>query len=248
MKKLITSLAALTAFTVASYAQRSADVSVVLLSPAPSQVLNCTDSFNQAFLLINNGPDVIEVTDTLVIQTPLNRTPTSASAITVATPKAAGDTIGIFNNRLSVAQLNILFNEAGDNVLQAPFANGDYFYYVMFARFTSDLVDPTTNNDIAAAPISINCDGGTSIKNLTATTINVYPNPAKNQITVNFDATAAEGTIRVFDVMGRTIMTQKVAKNTSAYTLDINALNNGSYFVELVAGESRGISKFAVSK
>lgn len=248
MKKLITSLAALTAFTVASYAQRSTDVSVVLISPTPAQVLNCADSFVTEFMFINSGTGTVLTTDTLVFQSPRNQTATQASITVPRQDAAPGDTIAWFRYNASVSQLGILLNETGDAVLTAPFANGNYGFYVIFDRFLSDLVDDNNTNNIAANLISINCDGGTSIKNLTATTINVYPNPAKNQITVNFDATAAEGTIRVFDVMGRTIMTQKVAKNTSAYTLDINALNNGSYFVELVAGESRGISKFAVSK
>lgn len=249
MKKLITSIAALAGLSVASYAQRVADVSVVLASPTPTQVLNCTDSFLTEFFFINSGTTTILTTDTLVFQSPMNRTPTGASILSPRVDAAPGDTIAWFRFNTAVAQLGILLNETADDMLTAPFANGNYGYFVIFDRFlnAAEVTDDNNANDFGANLISIDC-APTSINNLAKTNLTIFPNPAQGQINVNFEALASNATLRVVDIMGRTILTKEIAKNTSAYSFDISSLNNGAYYLELTSGEVRGTSKFVVSK
>jgi len=136
---------------------------------------------------------------------------------------------------------------SSDDIIEGPFSDGDYQFFVRFDGFSSaDLTDNNAANNTAKVNVEIDC--ATSIHKFTKTAINVYPNPAKNNITVNFEATASEGTLSIVDAMGRTIITQNVTKNTTAYTLDISNLNTGAYFVEFVSGAIRGTTKFNVSK
>ncbi|WP_300664080.1 N-acetylmuramoyl-L-alanine amidase [Fluviicola sp.] len=55
----------------------------------------------------------------------------------------------------------------------------------------------------------------------------VYPNPAKDELTVAVDANYAGGFIRLTDCLGRTVMTRKLVSDS--ISLDIGALANGVY-------------------
>jgi len=246
MKKLITTITALAGLTVASYAQRSTEIATVIVSPTPDQIINCTDSFLVDFMFINNGPETVLTTDTIVFQTPEVPTTTSAYGFGPARDAQTNDTIGRFRYYLQKSDVNLLFNDAGNQLLEAPFSNGDYLFFVAFGRFVSDLTN-TSSTPIIGTPITIDC-GTTSINNLAKANLNIFPNPAQGQINVNFEVLASNATLRVIDIMGRTILTKEVAKNTSAYAFDISTLNNGAYYLELTSAEVRGTTKFVVSK
>ncbi len=56
-------------------------------------------------------------------------------------------------------------------------------------------------------------------------------------------------TIRVSDITGRTVMLNETGKNSAGehkFSVDVTALHAGTYFVELITEDKRGISKFTV--
>ncbi len=126
------------------------------------------------------------------------------------------------------------------------------------AEFPSDSVEYTGTeiSKIAVSNIlgSLNFSFGTvSIdKIVKSTSLNVYPNPANTTINFSYEfATAQNATARVYDLMGRTVLTQdfgKQAAGVNNFTIDIATLSNGVYYIEMVNGDNRGISKFTVSK
>lgn len=85
-----------------------------------------------------------------------------------------------------------------------------------------------------------------------ATALNVYPNPTSTNISFSYDFnTSNNATVRIMDLMGRTLMTKDFGKQTvgtNNFTLDVATLSNGVYYVEMISGDIRGISKFTVSK
>ncbi len=68
MKKILTITALLlTGLAIGVNAQRTIDLRTVLLQPIDGTIVNCTDSFPAAWLVINDGPDPIYPTDTVGI-------------------------------------------------------------------------------------------------------------------------------------------------------------------------------------
>jgi len=76
----------------------------------------------------------------------------------------------------------------------------------------------------------IDCDA-TNIKEIeTDNTIVVYPNPAKNSLTINTKHN--KGTIQIYDVYGRVVTSYKV-NGKLTYTINISKLNSGIYFIKI---------------
>ena len=96
--------------------------------------------------------------------------------------------------------------------------------------------------------LTIDCAVGIKDADLKRSTLTVYPNPASNQISFTNDfAASTTATVRITDVTGRTVKAIDLGKqNTGSRTfdIDINDLNNGMYYIELVTESNRSISKF----
>lgn len=254
MKKLITSLVALTAFTAATQAQslRGIKLTIDIVAPEANTALPCNDSFDFVYTVASDASntDNILAGDTVWVFTANHRSGVGSRYV-IQNNVAPGevfisDTSKIVTNNM---QRWVEVTPSGASIrftANNPIPNGNIGLPLQ-TYITNLDIDTSVVTGGLYMPVSYNC-ATTGINDFTKTQLGIYPNPAKNQITLNFDATVAEGSVRVFDVMGRTILTQNVSKNTSAYTLDISSLNNGSYFVELVSGDVRGINKFVVSK
>jgi hypothetical protein len=72
--------------------------------------------------------------------------------------------------------------------------------------------------------------------------ISVSPNPATNQVTVDFRLEEA-GTVRLslINMQGKTVRTPAPAEyfeGANAVTLDVNSLEKGIYFLKVQAGEA----------
>jgi hypothetical protein len=90
----------------------------------------------------------------------------------------------------------------------------------------------------------------TSIRNvsLSKTTLNVFPNPANEKISLSYKfTTSTEAYVKITDIAGRIVKVIELGKqNTGQKIFDINIaqLNNGMYFIELTTDTDSGISKF----
>lgn len=72
--------------------------------------------------------------------------------------------------------------------------------------------------------------------------VKVYPNPAQNEVKVDVEE---ESIIRIIDVMGRVIIDKKIKQGINV--INIEALNNGIYWLEVETLNSKGTSKIIKS-
>lgn len=264
MKQIFTTLALLTAFAYGTSAQqRTTDVLAVWVSP-DTGVLNtlpCNDSFDVEFLFINVGPGTVTTADTLFFINPLtpegrvNYRPTTA-------PIAAGDTIVHYGFKAKLSQIQRLA-DPNDNYADVftPFANGNYAMYAAIASFYNAATPPAgylaidTSGEPGAAATAVKIDcGGTGIDDLFAgsqkQTLVTYPNPAKDKLSFKYNFQNAAASVRITDIAGRVVLRKDFDKQSGAreLSLDVSALNNGMYYLELVTDKQRSISKVTIAK
>jgi hypothetical protein len=73
----------------------------------------------------------------------------------------------------------------------------------------------------------------------------IYPNPAHDYVYINFGTEVElQGTLRVLDLAGRSVLTSEVLPGYSIQKLDISSLSPGVYMVQWMdSGVSRGQGK-----
>ncbi len=77
----------------------------------------------------------------------------------------------------------------------------------------------------------------------------VYPNPAKDNININFNNENAENaSYEIVNVLGQTVRTQNipVVKGETLYNINLNGFESGIYFVKLNVGIKSSITKITV--
>ena len=82
-------------------------------------------------------------------------------------------------------------------------------------------------------------------------TLNLFPNPVNNQLTVEYmnDITGlSQLTLNVYDVMGKLVYTNLVDsyEGDNAYYLDLSNFVNGMYIMEVTNGNNRQMQKFII--
>ncbi|WP_417871839.1 T9SS type A sorting domain-containing protein [Winogradskyella sp.] len=101
----------------------------------------------------------------------------------------------------------------------------------IYFDFNPPIITNTVNTEIAE-PLSID--------EVSAETIKLYPNPAKD--TIQITSNQVIEALTVFDINGRELQSLEIS--TTDYNLDISNLSKGVYFIELLSGESKFIEKF----
>ncbi len=69
--------------------------------------------------------------------------------------------------------------------------------------------------------------------------IQVFPNPAQNNISVNHSEAMAESTIQIFAMNGALVLSKKVSLNAFITTVDVSRLAGGTYLLVYVSGNER---------
>lgn len=102
---------------------------------------------------------------------------------------------------------------------------------INYYRLRQVNVDGTFNT---SAVVSVDM----SVRSVVSSTITVFPVPATNQITVQFENmnTTKQVSIAVVDLVGRTIIERNTGINGNKLTLDIQSLKPGAYFVSINEG------------
>lgn len=74
----------------------------------------------------------------------------------------------------------------------------------------------------------------------------VYPNPAKDELTISFDGNTADYGLKIVDILGNVVYDEA---SITAYKIDISHLNSGVYFYSLVKeGEAIKTQRLVVKK
>ena len=77
----------------------------------------------------------------------------------------------------------------------------------------------------------------------------VYPNPAKDNINLNFvNENAENASYEMVNVIGQTIRTQNipVVKGETLYNVNLNGIESGIYFIKLTVGNKTSVNKITV--
>ncbi|MEI8047889.1 MAG: T9SS type A sorting domain-containing protein [Bacteroidota bacterium] len=91
------------------------------------------------------------------------------------------------------------------------------------------------------------CTGTEEVK---AEGLNVFPNPASDQLTISFvDATSTALTVKIFNQLGKEVYKSSATNSAdhSQMQIDISHLNSGTYIVQMI-GDGKIYSKHFVKK
>lgn len=87
------------------------------------------------------------------------------------------------------------------------------------------------------SPVNETCVLGLA-ENAKESELILYPNPASNQVTINFDSDGQK-TLSVIDVAGRTVMTREM--NQQSHVLPVHDLKKGTYFIHVLDHNSERV-------
>lgn len=73
----------------------------------------------------------------------------------------------------------------------------------------------------------------------------VYPNPVSSQLTINFDKNTS-GTYTLFDMTGQTVCAGNITSSNT--TVDLSAVANGVYLVQVSSNQQKATQRIVVSK
>ncbi|MAJ07082.1 MAG: hypothetical protein CL827_09540 [Crocinitomicaceae bacterium] len=88
-------------------------------------------------------------------------------------------------------------------------------------------------NNLYIDNINISYENTTSINSSFYNEVSIYPNPVKDQLTIN--ATNYFSQIHVLDIMGKTVLTKNLLA-TKKLVLNTGSLENGYYFIQIIQG------------
>jgi hypothetical protein len=114
---------------------------------------------------------------------------------------------------------NTLFSAVARDMVQSAMGLHDY-------KFEQPAIDPIDADAAQLAGQQLNGDF-----------INVFPNPADNQVKIRFFINTEElqlVNIRITDVLGQVLYTTPVNFNNGEITIDVSAYASGAYFVSLL--------------
>jgi lysyl endopeptidase len=86
------------------------------------------------------------------------------------------------------------------------------------------------------------CLGVQTVEDKSQASVNIYPNPANAQITIN--STEMIGTLDILDVSGRTISTYQ--PNKATFTLSTNQFSDGVYYARITGASTTKVTSFIV--
>jgi len=78
--------------------------------------------------------------------------------------------------------------------------------------------------------------------------VNIYPNPATDYVTISFTAINKLADIKVYDITGKQLINKTVDANVGSYRMNLSELNRGIYFVQVAIGNTTTTKKLSLVK
>ena len=128
-------------------------------------------------------------------------------------------------------------NENGCSITWETDAEGTYTVVINRESFCG--VPFSVNNGYP----SITCSGLSSIGENNRVEMDLFPNPASDQLTFIAPITS-KSSVRIYDVSGRMVMNEQMQLNEGRNTVDISDLETGSYTFIIEGEESVAVEKF----
>jgi len=238
-----------------AFAQRTIDLSVdEIITPTQLNSNSSTGTnLSTEFVLKNNGTDDVKVGDTIIYQMVI--TSTSNQLIT-AFPSAnqfafvlatkemkSGDTIHV--NRTLNTTAYFKQSVQVRYIIQAYIRNNGT------ADPVSPEVAPGNANNVKYNEITWwNPQGwGVSVADVTTTNVvDVYPNPAKTDLTIDWNISNGNENreVVIYDMNGREVLRQEVTAEIFTQSINIEGLEDGMYVVKMTTGEFSTTEKLQV--
>lgn len=111
----------------------------------------------------------------------------------------------------------------------------------------SNWLDP--NNSGATSFHGLNYDGSLDIESpeVESRSISLYPNPSKGVFNVEVPE-IGEASYAVYDMMGRQVLQARTVLSTQVHKIDLSALPNGAYRLEIDVNEHRYVKPILINK
>ena len=239
MKKVLLTLTIL--FTaVFAQAQRKADISVRMNSPVNGAKVRTGQNFTVNVTVINNGPDNILTSDTMLYYLGAGNVyfPQSQAFLPISTDMLPGDSLNF----------NVTQGLTGGNGAPMSLCS----YVVVFNRAQPDSV-----YDVLLGGNNRSCNSvtysGVGIGELTAGLnfpSKVYPNPATSQMFLEFNSASNEtAVINIYDVEGKLVRTfnnYSEFEGTQLVEMSVDGMTKGIYFYSVSVGNTNTSGKFIV--
>lgn len=238
LRKILIPAFLFAAFTQANAQQRTCDMQITLLEPAPSAVINAYAQYNIRVNIVNNGPDTLRTGDTLYYNKPTQ--PLFTYNPYILTQSIAPNS----NINLTLETLNNINTNHQDETM-------DYYVYVVSSPTNNGAFIDTTNDgnnyDVNTNVTFKPCEP-TAINDVekSKNTLKLYPNPAGSQISFELDASNTTFTATINDISGRVVLNSTFNQKAAAteHHIDISGLLPGMYIVQLQTDKGIATGKF----
>jgi len=159
---------------------------------------------------------------------------------------ALGDEITVYNGLTDASPVYFTGNNGGD--LSGLWFDSDNSDNALLLRFTSDANLSCDDGSFpTAAAWSIKCSA-VGIEELWFDAVQIYPNPSNGTFNLLSDV-SGQVSIQVKDVMGRTVLDKEASLIAGAsYSIDLDFLKDGAYFIELELNGERGVKKLLIQR
>lgn len=97
------------------------------------------------------------------------------------------------------------------------------------------------NNCEGTATNTITVDGCATVNETSSLQLNVFPNPTKGEITIQFEGSSAA--VQIVDLTGKSVLNSQIVSNES---IDLSSLNAGTYFIHLTMNGSSVTERIVV--
>lgn len=116
-------------------------------------------------------------------------------------------------------------------------------FYVAYP-YCKSWLDPTNTDSTSIKGSSYTENSSIETIDNNNLSIELYPNPASQNITINTKNTNGESIISILDDLGRVVYSERLQANAQNKQIDISSLSQGIYYVRLYQGGDSAIKRF----
>ena len=160
-----------------------------------------------------------------------------------------------FSNVLKVTNASVMSFTV--TIGSGTYAKVQNDYYSLLSKYpllsisneTIVSVAGTTTETVVTINNNYNTVGVNELSNTTLNNVTVYPNPAKDNINLNFNNENTDNaSYQIINIIGQTIRTQNIpaVKGETLYNVNLNGIESGIYFIKLQVGNKTSVNKITV--
>ena len=115
-------------------------------------------------------------------------------------------------------------------------------YYTM--PYGTEITGVVVKNPYDTTSVSIEGLAMNTIDNISE----IYPNPANAEVSVSLEGINSDVYYRIINVKGQAVKTDKIVKGTSSYTMNVEDLSEGVYWVVFTNGNFSTARKLVIAR